>query len=311
MTKESGQEKGNNAVALAKVELQETAVRKPHCGIVMPISEIDGCPVSHWVEVKSILVDAIAAADFTANLVSEANYSGTILREVIQHLHDDPLIVCDVSGKNANVMFELGMRLAFDKPTIIVKDYKTDFSFDIGGIRHLNYPRDLRFPQIVAFKEELGAKVRATYEEGKKPGYTTFLKHFGTFTVAKLETKEVSKEQFIIDKLAQLQTDVRRLAARDSSLDDYEVRRTKVWSGSMMVDSKLRWSGRWVEERVMEILQSEGYPDDVVIEGAEEIAKHVLPLLEGVELADRKQADSLIREMIPHFVRTHVLPPRP
>jgi hypothetical protein len=32
--------------------------------------------------------------------------------------------------KNPNVMFELGMRLAFDKPAIIIKDNRTNYSFD-------------------------------------------------------------------------------------------------------------------------------------------------------------------------------------
>lgn len=40
-------------------------------------------------------------------------------------------------------MFELGMRLTFDKPTIIIKDNTTDFIFDTGPIEHLQYPKDL------------------------------------------------------------------------------------------------------------------------------------------------------------------------
>jgi hypothetical protein len=162
--------------------------------------------------VKSILIEAIQAAGFTADLVSEAEDVGTIHRRIIQRLHDDPIIVCDVSGKNANVMFELGIRLAFDKPTIIVKDDKTGYSFDTSPIEHVTYPRDLRFGKIVDFKNELARKVAATYEAGKKPDYTTFLKHFGTFTVAKLETKEVSKEQFILEELKELRSEMRALS---------------------------------------------------------------------------------------------------
>jgi hypothetical protein len=99
-------------------------------------------------------------------------------------------------------MFELGLRLAFDKPTIIIKDDKTSYSFDTSPIEHLEYPRDLRFTKIVDFKESLKHKVKATLDKSKSdPNYTTFLKHFGTFTVAKLDTKEVSKEDFIIEEL--------------------------------------------------------------------------------------------------------------
>jgi len=62
-------------------------------------------------------------------------------------------------------MFELGLRLAFDKPTIIVKDDKTTYSFDTAPIEHLEYPRDLRFPRMVEFKSRLKEKIKGTHNK--------------------------------------------------------------------------------------------------------------------------------------------------
>lgn len=161
------------------------------CGIVMPISSIDGCNESHWADVLEIISEAIEDAGFDANLVSNADEVGIIHKRIIQNLYDNPIVVCDVSGKNPNVMFELGMRLAFDKPTIIIKDDRTSYSFDTSAIEHLEYPRDLRFSKITEFKDKLSQKIRATYEKSTADGnYTTFLKHFGEFTVAKIEKKK-------------------------------------------------------------------------------------------------------------------------
>ena len=160
------------------------------CGVVMPISSTDECDESHWNDVRAILYDAIEDAEFDPNLVSNADDVGIIQKRIVQNLYANPIVVCDISCKNPNVMFELGMRLAFDKPTIVVKDYETSFSFDTSPIEHLQYPRDLRFSQIVEFKSELTKKISATYNKSKNdPEYTTFLKHFGTFSVAKLESK--------------------------------------------------------------------------------------------------------------------------
>lgn len=171
----------------------------------MPISAIDGCTEQHWSDVKEIITEAVELAGFKANLVSHADDVGIIQKRIIQNLYENPIVVCDVSGKNPNVMFELGLRLAFDKPTIIIKDDKTSYSFDTSPIEHLEYPRDLRFTKIVEFKKALMEKVQATLKKSKEDhNYTTFLKHFGTFTVAKLETKEVSKEDFIIEELRDL-----------------------------------------------------------------------------------------------------------
>lgn len=191
---------------------------KKVCGIIMPISALDGCNELHWSEVQKILSDSIEDAGFSGNIVSNADDATLIHKTIIQNLYDNPVVVCDISGKNPNVMLELGIRLAFDKPTIIVKDDKTSYSFDTSGIEHVEYPRDLRFSRIVEFKKKLAEKIKATYEKSiSDPEYTTFLKHFGEFKVAKLDKKEVSGEELIMDELKNLRTAIRRLERGTSS----------------------------------------------------------------------------------------------
>ncbi len=186
--------------------------RAPVCGIVMPISAIDGCAETHWSDVQEIFTEAIEDAGFEANLVSNADDVGIIQKRIIQNLYENPVVVCDVSGKNPNVMFELGLRLAFDKPTIIVKDDKTAYSFDTSPIEHLEYPRDLRFSRIVEFKEKLADKIKATHERANSDSsYTTFLKHFGEFTIVKLDKKEIPTQEFILEELASIRQAIGRL----------------------------------------------------------------------------------------------------
>jgi hypothetical protein len=185
------------------------------CGLVMPISAIDGCTEEHWSDVKSIITDAIEGIQepkFSVKLVSDADDVGVIQKRIVQNLYSSDIVVCDVSGKNSNVMFELGMRLAFDKPTIVVKDDKTDYSFDTGVIEHVGYPRGLRFGHIVTFKAVLADKVRSTYKTAKSdPDHSTFLKSFGQFNVASLNEQTVSADKVIVDMLNDLQSEVHQL----------------------------------------------------------------------------------------------------
>jgi len=192
----------------------------------MPISAIDGCGEAHWSEVFNIIVGSVESAGFEGNLVSNADDVGIIHKRIIQNLYENPMVVCDVSGKNPNVMFELGLRLAFDKPTIIIKDDQTTYSFDTSAIEHLEYPRDLRFSRIIEFKEKLSEKIRATFEKSTKDeNYTTFLKHFGKFTVAKIEKKEVSGQEFILDELRSMRSALRRLEMSNVSRESLLFRR--------------------------------------------------------------------------------------
>ena len=200
------------------------------CGIIMPISPIDGCTAEHWSEVKEIIKDAvesIAEPIFTAKLVSDADDIGVIQKRIVHGVYSSDIIVCDVSAKNSNVMFELGMRLAFDKPTVIIKDDKTDYSFDTSIIEHLAYPRDLRFSKIINFKKSLAEKILATYlASTKDAGHSTLLKNFGTFKVAHLSQTEASGEQVILEMLSEIQQElsfVRRQGNRSRHIPPQQV----------------------------------------------------------------------------------------
>lgn len=194
----------------------ESPNEMPVCGIIMPISSIDGCSNEHWNEVKNILSEAIESAGYSASLVSDADDSGIIQKRIVQNIYDNEIVVCDVSGKNPNVMFELGMRLAFDKPTIIVIDDKTNYSFDTAPIEHLSYPRDLRYFSILKFKEKLRDKITATIKKSKEdPHYTTFLKHFGEFEIAHVEKKEGSLNDVVLSRLDDITHQISALQRRN------------------------------------------------------------------------------------------------
>ncbi|WP_426129895.1 hypothetical protein [Pararhizobium sp. PWRC1-1] len=185
----------------------------PMCGIVMPIAAMDGYDETHWVNVNSILDEAVQDAGFTPQMVSTGADIGVIQARIVQNLYDNPIIICDVSGKNANVMFELGLRLAFDKPVIIVKDDATGYSFDTSPIEHLTYRRDLRYQNVLEFKEKLTARINATIAKSQTDqNYSPFLRHFGKFEVAKLETNEINSGDYIIRRLDELQSEIRLLA---------------------------------------------------------------------------------------------------
>jgi len=202
-----------------KTSKKETAEKaeteKPTCGIVMPISAMDTYTAEHWTDIKNILLDVIESAGFTGSLVSDSEETSVIQKTIVQNVYNNDIVICDISGKNANVMFELGLRLAFDKATIVIKDFDTGFSFDTSPIEHLLYPRDLRFQAIIEFKEKLKAKILATYKKSKSdPNYSTFLKSFGEFKIAHLESKEVSADEFIINELKEIKNTVQKLSSQ-------------------------------------------------------------------------------------------------
>ena len=208
-----------------KKEIEKKDEKK--CGIVMPIASNPDYPKEHWKEVLSILVDAVKETEFEPRLVSDDVAIGLIHERIVNNLYNDEIVICDVSSKNPNVMFELGLRLAFDKPTIIIKDEKTGYSFDTGVIEHLNYPSSLRFNKVVEFKTELIKKINATYKKAKsESNYSPFLKSFGkTIVPAKINQSEIAESKYILSKLDNLSKELMLMRLEQNGINENIVKR--------------------------------------------------------------------------------------
>ncbi|MFH0067515.1 hypothetical protein [Peribacillus sp. NPDC056705] len=197
------------------------------CGIIMPIAAMDSYTEKHWQDVKKIIIEASQQVDgllFETSMVSDSKETNVIHRNIIQNVYNSDIVICDISGRNPNVLFELGMRLTFDKPTIVIKDIPTPFMFDTGNIQTLEYPKDLRYDQIVEFKEELAIKIKQTYEASINiDGYSPFLGNFGRFLVPKLNQEEVSDPQkIILDRLDSLQSELKSITTTQKKSKNIE-----------------------------------------------------------------------------------------
>lgn len=183
---------------------------KQICGIIMPISPTDGYSATHWAEVMQIIEMVVIDSGFKPNIVSDADDVGIIHNRIVNNLAENPIVICDVSSKNPNVMFELGLRLAFDKATLIIKDELTSYNFDTSPIEHLGYPSDLHYHKIEEFKVKLKKKLLSTYEASKTPGYSTFLKNFVNYK-RELETESISDQEYIVKQFDRLFERISRL----------------------------------------------------------------------------------------------------
>ena len=167
-------------------------IKKQKCGLVMPMSDMEGYNPGHWDEVKNILNEALGS-HYDVSIVSETDDAGIIHNNIVKGLYTSDIIVCDISGRNANVMFELGMRLAFDKPFVIIYD-GCQPPFDTACIEYIQYPKDLNYFEIKSFKENLLKKVDSTLNKSTENKDYSILTEFGRFEVFKLPEQSKGNE---------------------------------------------------------------------------------------------------------------------
>tara|TARA_Y100000588_G_scaffold12354_1_gene13458 strand:+ start:68 stop:820 length:753 start_codon:yes stop_codon:yes gene_type:complete len=141
-------------------------VKKPiNCFVIMPISSQEGYEDDHFQLVyEDIICPAIQAAGMTPIRADETKGTNLIQLDILQKVIDSPMAVCDMSAKNPNVFYELGMRQAFDKPTVLLKDEKTNAPFDINGLRYCQYNTDMRHRNVKLAIEQLSATLIETYK---------------------------------------------------------------------------------------------------------------------------------------------------
>lgn len=198
-------------VVAAQSETEETSVPQVTCGLIMPIATNEVGTAEHWLQVRKIINDALIDTGLKIKMVSESDEVNVIHQNIVANIYTNEIIVCDVSSRNPNVMFELGMRLTFDKPVVIIKDRETPFSFDVGNIQHLEYPRTLNYVEIQKFQQDLKNKVLSTLEASKENGYSPFLKHYKITQVSKVETEVVGREDYMISAINELRKSVDRI----------------------------------------------------------------------------------------------------
>lgn len=129
---------------------------KGNCFVIMPISDPEGYPDGHFKKVyDQILAPAIAKAGYNPARADDDTSSNMIQAKILEQLVNAPMVLCDLSTRNPNVLFELGLRQAFDKPVVLVQECGTERIFDISSISTIDYRRDRLYDEVLEDQQKI------------------------------------------------------------------------------------------------------------------------------------------------------------
>jgi hypothetical protein len=138
-------------------------VKAKECFIIMPISDTDGYPQGHFKHVyDNIVVPSCAKAGFQAIRADDVKATNLIHLDILKKLIEAPIAICDLSSRNPNVLFELGIRQAFDKPVVLIQEAGTPKIFDIAPLRYLEYSKEMKYHDVLKSQNELKDAIEAT-----------------------------------------------------------------------------------------------------------------------------------------------------
>ena len=184
------------------------------CFVIMPISDADGYDKGHFERVyEDIIKPAVEKTDFIARRADEVKETNFIHLDILKKLIDAPIAICDLSSRNPNVLFELGIRQAFDKPVVLIQEKGTPKIFDIGPLRYLEYDKGMKYHDVLKTQTELTEAITATKAaEGQQGNVNSIVRLMALSNPATIPTLEGdNKEAFAIDVLQTQLNDMRKM----------------------------------------------------------------------------------------------------
>ncbi|WP_394543166.1 hypothetical protein [Klebsiella quasipneumoniae] len=135
------------------------------CFVIMPIADMAGYDSRHFDRVYNHLIKpACDTAGFKTVRADEVNNSNLIVLDILKRIVESDIAICDLSGRNPNVMYELGLRQAFNKKTVLIKDDRTISPFDVQAFRYCEYDSSLRIDNAFNNIKSLEKAIISTFE---------------------------------------------------------------------------------------------------------------------------------------------------
>ena len=138
------------------------------CFVMMPISDVSGYEGGHFNRVYQFLIKpACEKAGFVPVRADDVASSNHIVIDILKKIIESDIVLCDLSARNPNVLYELGLRQAFNKPAALIKDDKTPDIFDIQGFRYFQYDHQLRIDNVKDEIEKISKSIIDTHDKNK------------------------------------------------------------------------------------------------------------------------------------------------
>lgn len=210
----------------AKSAPEDTSTAKT-CFVMMPIADVDGYPAGHFTEVfKQLIEPAVTDAGYECTLATSTNSAHMIQLEVVTKVATADLCICDLSTNNPNVLFEYGIRQAFDKPTVLIKDDITRRIFDVSIFRDIEYDHTLRITNIIAARAQITKAIKDTVDgSGDQKQVFSLVKLMQLTKAAHLPSGEVNKDDA---RFALLEQKLDRLLVSQAPPQGFAVGRSAV-----------------------------------------------------------------------------------
>lgn len=110
------------------------------CFVIMPFSSTDTCTEEEWTWIfENVLKPAVEDAGLDYECRRSSATRGNIVADILRDLQEAYVVIADLTDRNVNVFYELGVRHSFSDRSIILAQRQEDIPFDLHAYAYHVY----------------------------------------------------------------------------------------------------------------------------------------------------------------------------
>ena len=228
---------------------KKKTIKNKCCFVIMPFGG--------WLDdyYDDIYRPAISSAGFTPHRADDLFRPSAIINDIWNYTKEAKIVVADLTGKNPNVFYELGLAHALAKPVVLLAESMDDVPFDLRSLRVIVYDKnEPDWGQLL--KTKLKTAIKEIIESPREAVLPTFLSSKDAIKPKKGTVKDERE-------LLELKREVNTLRGRLLTVDDEMPRISKDRRIGPMEAEKLirdllirKFSSQYVQRR----LEAHGAP---------------------------------------------------
>lgn len=214
-----------------KKDTPDEDVAEKDCFVIMPIADHEEYEKGHFKKVyEDIFKPACERCGFRAVRADDVTQTNLIHEDILRKLIESPIAICDLSSRNPNVLFELGLRQAFDKPTVLVQDKGTPRIFDIAPLRYTEYRRELKYREVLEDQKAVEVSLSSTWAASLKgEGINSIVRILSLSSPASLKSIDENDTSSMLAlmraEMSEMRSDFRRaIFTKETSIRETAIR---------------------------------------------------------------------------------------
>jgi SepF-like predicted cell division protein (DUF552 family) len=138
------------------------------CFVIMPFSDSNTCTEAQWTEVfQEIIVPAVRQSRLGFECVRSQIRSGAFIKDILSELNEADVVIADLTDRNPNVFYELGVRHTLRNRTILISQALHHVPSDLRPYGVVLYDRTPT--GIAGFKKEIRRVLKDLTENPERP----------------------------------------------------------------------------------------------------------------------------------------------